>query len=93
MCWTDRGPFLDPAIAAPLWDYSGNLAPTVWVDGRIVGGWACRRDGTVEVRVLDPAGRAAEDAIRAEAVRLQEALGGEIVRPRFPTPLVKEIWG
>lgn len=91
MCWTDRAPFLDPAVARPLWDNNGNLAPTVWLDGRIVGGWACRKDGAVTFRVLDPAGLAATDAIRAEAERLSEALAGEVVAPRFPTPLSKEL--
>lgn len=93
MCWTDRSPFLDPAIARPLFDNSGNLAPTVWVDGRIVGGWACRRDGTVVFRILDEHARDAEDAVREEAARLQEALEGEVVQPRFPTPLSKELAG
>jgi hypothetical protein len=91
MCWTERGPFLDPALAGPLFDRSGNIGPTVWVDGRIVGGWACRRDGSIAVRVL--AAGVDEDAVRAEATRVEQALGGEVVRPRFPTPLVKEIWG
>lgn len=89
MCWTDRGPFLDPQIAGPLWDNTGNLAPTVWVDGRVVGGWACRKDGTVLFRVLDDQARRHEGAIAEEARRLQEALDGEAILPRFPTPLTK----
>lgn len=93
MCWTDRRPFLDPSIAGPLFDPNGNIGPTVWLDGRIVGGWACRKDGAVVFRVLDGAARAAEGAIREEAARLEAALDGEVVSPRFPTPLVKELVG
>lgn len=91
MCVTDRGPFLDPDIAGPLWDRSGNLAPTVWVDGRIVGGWTCRKDGAVVYRILDPAARAHEGAVAEEARRLTEALAGEAPVPRFPTPLTREL--
>ncbi len=91
MCWTDRSPFLDPSWSRPLWDNTGNLAPTIWVDGRIVGGWACRPDGEVVTRVLDPAGAEHEGAVRDEAARLTAALDGRVVTPRFPTPLTKEL--
>ena len=35
---------------AALFDRSGNIGPTVWCDGRIVGGWAQRADGEVALR-------------------------------------------
>lgn len=91
MCWTDRTPFLDPAFTKAMFDTTGNIGPTVWVDGRIVGGWACRKDGSVAVRVLDPAARGHEEAIREEAARVEAALGGEVIAPRFPTPLSREM--
>ena len=91
MCWTDRSPFLDPSWSRSLWDNTGNVAPTIWVDGRVVGGWACRPDGTVVARVLDPTAAAHEDAVRDEAALLTAALGGLVVTPRFPTPLTKEL--
>jgi hypothetical protein len=90
MCGTERR-FLDPDHAAPLFDRSGNIGPTVWVDGRVVGGWACRRDGSVAFALFDRS--VDEDAVRAEAARLQDALAGEVVQPRFPTPLSKELAG
>jgi hypothetical protein len=39
MGWTERGWYLGEHKAA-LFDRSGNIGPTVWCDGRIVGGWA-----------------------------------------------------
>ena len=40
---------------AALFDTAGNAGPTIWVDGRIVGGWAQRRDG--EIAPQPPRGR------------------------------------
>ena len=91
MCWTDRRPFLDPALAGPLFDRSGNLAPTVWLDGRVVGGGAVREGGEVVFRVLDDGAGGAAGAVAEEAARLQEALDGEVVAPRFPSALCKAL--
>lgn len=79
------------AFAGPLFDRNGNAGPTVWVDGRVVGGWAQRGDGTVTTRLLTrvPQRRAAQVARAAE--RLTALLAGQVVRPRFPTPLQTEL--
>jgi hypothetical protein len=50
MGWKQRSWYLDPAVAAAVFDRNGNGGPTVWVDGRIVGSWVQRRDGTIAVR-------------------------------------------
>ncbi|MBA2437402.1 MAG: winged helix DNA-binding domain-containing protein, partial [Acidimicrobiia bacterium] len=71
----------------------GNAGPTVWWDGRIVGGWAQRPEGEVVVRLLDDVGDEARHAIDGEVERLQRWLGGVRVMPRFPTPLQKELAG
>lgn len=91
MAVTDRAPFLDPAWAGPLFDRSGNVAPTIWLDGRVIGGWACRKDGTVAFRILEESARGAATEVEAAARVLEEALDGEAVQPRFPTPLSKEL--
>ena len=91
MCWQDRGPFLDPDLAGPLWDRSGNLAPTVWLDGRIIGGWACTPAGRVVFQILDPSAAGAAGAVAEAAAGLEQALAGEVVAPRFPTPLVRAL--
>ena len=50
----------------------GNIGPTAWWDGRIVGGWAQRKDGEIAVRLLEDIGAEASAAIAAEAHRLRE---------------------
>jgi hypothetical protein len=90
MGWRDRGWFLGEHAAA-LFDRSGNIGPTVWWDGRIVGGWAQRPDGEIVVRLLEDVGSAAAAAIAAEAENLQAWLGPARVTPRFRTPLEREL--
>jgi hypothetical protein len=92
MGWRDRGWFLG-AHAPALFDRSGNIGPTVWWDGRVVGGWAQRPDGEIVFRLLEDAGSAAATAIAAEAESLQAWLGATRVTPRFRTPLERELSG
>lgn len=74
-----------------LFDTNGNAGPTVWCDGRVVGGWAQRRDGEVVVRLFDDLGAEATAAVQAEAERLSGWLGSARVTPRFRTPLEREL--
>jgi hypothetical protein len=76
-----------------LFDGSGNAGPTIWVDGRIVGGWATRADGEVVTRLLEDVGSEASRAVDAEAARLTGWLQATHVIPRFPTPLARELVG
>jgi hypothetical protein len=88
MGWSERGWFLG-AHRAPLFDNTGNIGPTVWSDGRIVGGWAQRPDGEVVVQSLEDVGAGTKAAIEAETGRLAEWFGDVRVTPRFRTPLEK----
>ena len=90
MGWQARGWFLGEHGKA-LFDTNGNAGPTVWWDGRVVGGWAQRKDGEVVVRLLEDVGAEAAAAAAAEARRLQEWLGPVRVTPRFRTPLEREL--
>ena len=63
----------------------------MWWEGRVVGGWAQRKDGEVVVRLLEDVGGEAAAAVAAEAARLQEWLGPVRVTPRFRTPLEREL--
>lgn len=74
-----------------VFDRNGNVGPTIWWNGRIVGGWAQRPDGTVVHRVLDDVDGAAAAAIAAAVGRLQEHLGGVAVTARFRSPLDREL--
>ena len=75
----------------PIFDSNGNAGPTIWADGRIVGGWAVRSGGEVVTKLLEDVGRERASAIEAEAVRLTVWLESVAVVPRFPTPLQKEL--
>src|SRR5215475_1392198 len=58
-----------------LFDRTGNIGPTVWWEGRIVGGWAQRPSGEVAWRLLEDVGSGASAAISAEAAALEAWLG------------------
>jgi hypothetical protein len=91
MGWQERTWYLG-AHRAACFDRSGNIGPTVWSDGRIVGGWAQRKDsGEVVVRLLEDIGAEAEAAVHAEAQRLRAWVGDARVTPRFRTPLEREL--
>ena len=90
MGWQERGWYLGPHKAA-LFDTTGNAGPTIWSNGRIVGGWGVRSTGEVITRLLEDIGREAADAVDAEAARLTEWLQSVAVVPRFPTPLAREL--
>jgi hypothetical protein len=90
MGWKHRDWFLGPH-APPLFDRNGNIGPSVWVGGRVVGGWAQRPDGRVVARVLEEAGPEVRDAVHEEAQALTRWLDGSVVTPRFRTPLEKEL--
>jgi hypothetical protein len=90
MGWKDRNWYLGDHSAA-LFDRNGNAGPTVWVDGRVVGGWAQRRTGEVVFEMTSEVRRKEAAAVDAAATRLREWLGEVRVTPRFPTPLQKEL--
>jgi hypothetical protein len=93
MGWRERAWYVGEHTAA-LFDRSGNIGPTAWWDGRIVGGWAQRKDGEIAVRLLEDAGAEAAAAVSAEAQRLGEWIGpGVRITPRFRTPLERELAG
>ena len=88
MGWYERDWYLGP-YKHELFDTSGNGGPTVWWDGRIVGGWRQDDGGAVELQLLEDPGRDARAAIDAEAARLSDWFGGTRALPRFPSPLSK----
>jgi len=85
MGWKDRDWYLGPHRAA-LFDRNGNAGPSIWVDGRIVGGWGHRQSGEIAWRLLEDVGAEATAAIGEEAARLEAWLGPARIRTSFPTP-------
>ncbi|MFD8799651.1 winged helix DNA-binding domain-containing protein [Streptomyces atroolivaceus] len=91
MGWRDRGFHLPADHRAALFDRAGNIGPTVWWNGRIVGGWAHRADGELVWRLFSDVGDDATQLIEAEAARLSAWLGTSRITPRFRTPLEREL--
>ena len=57
MGWSGRDWYIEPEHRATLFDRTGNIGPSVWCDGRIVGGWGQRADGVVVWRLFADIGR------------------------------------
>ena len=86
MGWHERDWYLGPHREL-IFDTAGNAGPTVWWDGRIVGGWRQDDGGDVALQLLEDVGADGLRAIEHEAERLTGWLGGTRVLPRFPSPL------
>jgi hypothetical protein len=90
MGWKERDWYLGPH-ASVLFDSAGNAGPTVWWDGRVVGGWSQRRDGEIAYRLLEDIGSDAEAAVEAEAGRLEAWLGDVRISPGFLPPFQRAL--
>jgi hypothetical protein len=88
MGWIEREWYLGP-YRAELFDTSGNAGPTLWWDGRIVGGWYQTDGGEVVLQMLEDVGSEGLRALEDQAARLTDWFGGTRVLPRFPSPLSK----
>lgn len=90
MGWSKRDWYLGDHRAA-IFDRNGNAGPTVWCDGRVVGGWTQRPSGEIVWRLLDDIGADRVRLVEHEVERLQTWLDGTVVTARFPTPLAREL--
>jgi hypothetical protein len=90
MGWKERDWFL-PEEWTPLYDRNGNIGPTVWWAGEVVGAWAVRGAGEVVTRLVVDRGSAAARAVKEVAEQLAARLEGAAVLPSFPTPLAREL--
>ena len=90
MGWVGREWYLGPHAPA-LFDRSGNPGPTIWADGRVVGGWAQHADGRVVHRFLEDVSAGTKKRVAAAATDLADWLGDVRVKPKFRTPLDREL--
>jgi hypothetical protein len=90
MGWKERDWYLG-AHGPTLFDTNGNAGPTVWWNGRIVGGWSQRRDGEIVLGLLEDVGRDARTAIDAEAERLRAWVGDVRFSPGFLPPFQRSL--
>jgi hypothetical protein len=70
-----------------IYDRAGNIGPTIWWDGEIIGVWVTRRTGEIHTALTVDRGREAHDAVTAAATQLQHRLDGATVTPAARTPL------
>ncbi|MGW6332288.1 winged helix DNA-binding domain-containing protein [Nocardia rhamnosiphila] len=90
MGWQSRAWYLG-GHRPRLFDRNGNIGPTIWSDGRIVGGWAQRKDGEIVTRLLEDIGADGAALVAAEAERAAGWFGELRPIPRFRTPLEREL--
>lgn len=90
MGWKERHWYLG-SHAGELFDTNGNAGPTVWVDGRVVGGWGQNPDGKVVYQLLEELNKQQRPRVDAEADSLSSWLDGVVVMPRFPSPLGRRL--
>jgi hypothetical protein len=92
MGWKQRNWFLgvDPRM---LFDTRGNIGPTVWWNGQIIGGWTIARDGEIRTELLTDRGAAASSAVDRAADRLQTRLNGSVVSSSVAFPLQLQLLG
>jgi hypothetical protein len=83
MGWKERDWYLGGHQAA-LFDNVGNAGPTIWVAGRVVGGWAQRDNGEIALLLLEDVGAETRRAIDLEAARLADWIA--------PTSLPWSLW-
>ena len=90
MGWKEREWYLGDHYQR-LFDRNGNAGPTVWVNGRVVGGWAQRPDGRVVHELFEDVGTEAKSVVETRRDELQEWLGDVTITPRFRSPHDKEL--
>jgi hypothetical protein len=90
MGWKERDWYLGEH-GPTLFDTNGNAGPTIWWEGRIVGGWSQRRDGEIVLGLLEDVGRDARAAIEAEAERFQAWVGDVRFSPGFLPPFQRKL--
>lgn len=85
MGWKERDWYL-PASAARCFDRNGNAGPSIWVDGRVVGGWGLTGDGAWQPIWFERpvARRRVEVDHRLDVVR--DLVGQVRFSVRFPPP-------
>lgn len=90
MGWKHRDWFmgLDRTL---VFDRNGNLGPTIWWEGQLVGAWAMTNSRQIRTAVPGDYGCEALTAIATAAADLEDRLEGAVVTPVFPTPLERSL--
>ena len=92
MGWKARDWYLDPTDALRLFDPNGNGGPAIWIDGRIVGSWVPRPDGTIALGWFGSVAARRRRQVETVARRL-EALLDRTFTVRFPAAIQAVLLG
>ena len=93
MGWKQRDWYLPSDMTPQLFDTNGNAGPTIWADGRVVGAWGQRADGTIATELLAPLSKRHQRLLDAEVERLRALLGDTRFNVRFQSPLGRVLSG
>ncbi len=91
MGWKDRSWYLPPDVAKRTFDRNGNVGPSIWADGEMVGGWVQRHDGELAVELLRDLSVDHRDLLEIEIGRVRDLVGDTRFRVRFPAPNQKDL--
>ncbi len=87
--WKHRD-WYSPAHTSGLYDNRGNIGPTIWWNGAIVGVWASTPTG-IRTHLLEDTGHVAADKVSAAAADLEKKLGGVVVTPSIRTTIERSL--
>lgn len=90
MGWKDRSWYIGPNTDV-LFDRNGNIGPTIWANGHLVGLWAQRLDASIVTELFVQLTADEHDLLEVEITRLASFLDGVVVKPSFPTPGFKRL--
>jgi hypothetical protein len=90
MGWIDRDWYLGKH-QAQLFDRTGNIGPTIWANGRIIGGWAQLPTGTIATHLFEDTGNDTEQEVEEQARAIETWLGERRYKSRFATPLERRL--
>lgn len=90
MGWRCRDFYVDKRIANLVYDRAGNGMATMWVNGRIVGGWTQDESGKVVLMPVVPLQQSDLAALRQKARELTAWLDGDVIRSTIQPPLKRD---
>lgn len=91
MGWKEREWYVGDHVAE-LFDRNGNIGPTIWADGKIIGAWSSRREGGIVSELFESIDTARRNLLDRRLELLQVFLGDVVVKPSFPTPAQKRLF-
>ncbi|MFZ1117003.1 MAG: winged helix DNA-binding domain-containing protein [Propionibacteriaceae bacterium] len=92
MGWKQREWYL-PSTSLEVFDGVGNGGPSLWVDGRVVGGWAQTKDGSIHVHYFERVGADRRREIDQRIDELKSWIGETRFTVRFPGDIHARLLG